>query len=58
MQMAPGTGCVLPKGARVRSAAPGSRSVAELEAEVAKLRKELAAKRMAKEVLKKAAVVQ
>jgi transposase len=35
-------------------AAPGSRSVAELEAEVAKLRKELAVERMEKEVLKKA----
>lgn len=37
------------------SAAPlGSRSVAELEAELAKLRKELAVERMEKEVLKKA----
>jgi transposase len=36
------------------SAPPGSRSVAELEAEVAKLRKELAIERMEKEVLKKA----
>lgn len=35
-------------------AAPGSRSIAELEAEVAKLRKELAVERMEKEVLKKA----
>jgi transposase len=35
-------------------AAPGSRSVAELEAELAKLRKELAVERMEKEVLKKA----
>lgn len=35
-------------------APPGSRSVAELEAEVAKLRKELAVERMEKEVLKKA----
>lgn len=36
------------------AAAPGSRSVAELEAEVVKLRKELATERMEKEVLKKA----
>lgn len=36
------------------AAAPGSRSVGELEAEVAKLRKELANERMEKEVLKKA----
>jgi len=36
------------------TAPPGSRSVAELEAEVAKLRKELVVERMEKEVLKKA----
>jgi transposase len=36
------------------AAAPGSRSVSELEAEVARLRKELAVERMEKEVLKKA----
>lgn len=36
------------------TAAPGSRSVGELEAEVARLRKELANERMEKEVLKKA----
>ncbi len=36
------------------AAAPGSRSVPELEAEVARLRKELAVERMEKEVLKKA----
>lgn len=36
------------------AAPPGSRSVSELEAEVAKLRKELANERMEKEVLKKA----
>lgn len=36
------------------TAPPGSRSVAELEAELAKLRKELAVERMEKEVLKKA----
>jgi len=35
-------------------AAPGSRSVAELETEVARLRRELAVERMEKEVLKKA----
>ncbi|WP_431478982.1 IS3 family transposase [Massilia eburnea] len=35
------------------AAPPGSRSVAELEAEVAKLRKELAVERMEKEVFKK-----
>lgn len=33
---------------------PGSRSVAELEDEIAKLRRELAVKRMEKEILKKA----
>jgi transposase len=33
---------------------PGSRSVAELEDEIAKLRRELAVERMEKEVLKKA----
>lgn len=36
------------------AAPPGSRSVAELEAEVTRLRKELATERMEKEVLKKA----
>jgi transposase len=36
------------------AAPPGSRSVAELEAELAKLRKELAVERIEKEVLKKA----
>lgn len=36
------------------AAAPGSRSVAEWEAEVARLRKELAVERMEKDVLKKA----
>ena len=36
------------------TAPPGSRSVSELEAEVAKLRRELAVERMEKEVLKKA----
>ncbi len=36
------------------AAAPGSRSVADLEAEVAGLRKELATERMEKGVLKKA----
>jgi transposase len=36
------------------TAPPGSRSVSELEAEIAKLRKELAFERMEKEVLKKA----
>ena len=35
--------------------APGSRSVPELEAEVAKLRKELAEARMERDVIKKAA---
>jgi transposase len=35
--------------------APGGRSVAELEAEIAKLRKELVVERTEKEVLKKAA---
>ncbi len=37
-----------------RKTHPGSRSVAELEAEVAKLRKELVVERMEREVLKKA----
>lgn len=36
-------------------AAPGSRSVPELEAEVAKLRKELAEARMERDIVKKAA---
>lgn len=36
------------------AAPPGSRSVADLEAEVARLRRELAVERMEKEVLKKA----
>ena len=36
-------------------AAPGSRSVPELEAEVAKLRKELAETRMERDIVKKAA---
>jgi transposase len=35
-------------------AAPGARSVPELEAEVSKLRKDLAEARMAREILKKA----
>jgi transposase len=43
------------RGTTTGTAAPGSRSVTELEAEVAKLRKELATERMEKEVLKKAA---
>jgi transposase len=43
------------RGTTKGNAAPGSRSVAELEAEVAKLRKELTTERMEKEVLKKAA---
>lgn len=42
------------RGTACGIAAPGSRSVAELEAEVARLRKELAVERMEKEVLKKA----
>ena len=44
----------LAKRSSDQSAAPGSRSVSALEAEVAKLRKELAVERMEKEVLKKA----
>jgi transposase len=36
-------------------AAPGSRTVAELEAEVSKLRKELAETRMERDIVKKAA---
>jgi len=42
------------RGAMAPASPPGSRSVAELEDEVAKLRKELAIERMEKEVLKKA----
>jgi len=42
------------RGSGTSNAAPGSRSVAELEAEVARLRKELAVECMEKEVLKKA----
>ena len=37
------------------TAAPGSRTVAELETEVAKLRKELAETRMERDIVKKAA---
>jgi transposase len=42
------------RGSMASTSAPGSRSVAELEAENARLRKELAVERMEKEVLKKA----
>jgi transposase len=42
------------RGSTASPSAPGSRSVAELEAEVARLRKELAIEWMEKEVLKKA----
>jgi transposase len=42
------------RGSTAAASAPGSRSVAELEAENARLRKELAVERMEKEVLKKA----
>jgi transposase len=49
-----GTWVSAAKRGKDSGAAPGSRSVAELEAEVAKLRKELAVERMEKEVLKKA----
>jgi transposase len=42
------------KGGKAR-ATPGSRSVAELETEIRQLRKELAASRMEREILKKAA---
>ena len=41
------------KGGAV-AAAPGARTVAELEAEVAKLRKELAEARMERDIIKKA----
>jgi transposase len=41
------------RGTSAGTAAPGSRSVAELEDEVAKLRKELATERIEKEVQKK-----
>jgi transposase len=42
------------RGSTVPAAPPGSRSVAELEDEIARLRRELAIERMEKEVLKKA----
>ena len=42
------------RGSTGSTSAPGSRSVADLEAENAKLRRELAVERMEKEVLKKA----
>jgi transposase len=42
------------RGSTVPAARPGSRSVAELEDEIARLRRELAIERMEKEVLKKA----
>jgi transposase len=42
------------RGTTTAAAAPGSRSVADLEAEVARLRKELATERMEKEALKEA----
>jgi transposase-like protein len=40
------------RGPTASTSPPGSRSIAELEAEVTKLRKELAVERMEKEVLK------
>jgi transposase len=43
------------RGPTASTSAPGSRSVADLEAENARLRRELAVERMEKEVLKKAA---
>jgi transposase len=42
------------RGPTATATAPGSRSVAELEAENARLRRELAVERMEKDVLKKA----
>jgi len=42
------------RGATTTASPPGSRSVAELEDEIARLRRELAVERMEKEVLKKA----
>jgi transposase len=42
------------RGSTASTSAPGSRSVADLEAENARLRRELAVERMEKEVLKKA----
>jgi transposase len=42
------------RGSTATASAPGSRSVAELEEENARLRRELAVERMEKEVLKKA----
>jgi len=42
------------RGSTTPTSPPGSRSVAELEGEIAKLRRELAVERMEKEILKKA----
>jgi len=43
------------KNGQAAKAAPGSRTIPELEAEVAKLRKELAETRMERDIVKKAA---
>ncbi len=48
------TNWVSPAKGGVVASAPGARSVAELEAEVAKLRKDLAEARMERDILKKA----
>ena len=50
-----GNWVVAAKRGTTPKAAPGSRSVPELEAEVAKLRKELADARMERDIIKKAA---
>ena len=50
-----GNWVVAAKRGATPKAAPGSRSVPELEAEVAKLRKELADTRMERDIIKKAA---
>ncbi len=47
---------VAAKGGKDTSAIPGARSVAELEAEVARLRKALAQASMERDIIKKAAV--
>ena len=47
---------VAAKGGKDTSAIPGARSVAELEAEVARLRKALAQANMERDIIKKAAV--
>ena len=51
-----GNWVVAAKGGKDTSAIPGARSVADLEAEVARLRKALAQANMERDIIKKAAV--